>query len=341
MARDRAARTRRQFVHGSLALAGLGLLSGCGMRPLRLREPAKVPRIGFLGLGTSGPNPRLEAFRQGLRDLGYAEGQNVAVEYRLAEGRADRLPGFAAELVQLDVDVLCTSSTPAALLAKQATDTIPIVMMAIGDPVALGLVAGLSRPGGNVTGVSNLAPQLSEKRLELLREMLGSLSRVAILANAAVADRAIDWRETERAARSLGLQLQAVQVRVPEEFEGAFAEMVGAGAEALYILEDALLYSLSATGPIVALAAQYRLPAMYALPEMVQTGGLMAHGPTYIDAHRRAAAYVDKLLRGAAPADLPVEQPTTFELAVNLRTAQALGLTIPSSVLQQATEIIQ
>ena len=333
-------RSRRRFLRGGLALAGLGLLAGCAMRPLRLPEPAEVPRIGFLGTGSS-PNPRLEAFRQGLRDLGYAEGQNILVEYRLAEGRADRLPGFAAELVQLDVDVLCTSSTPAALVAKQATDTIPIVIMAIGDPVALGLVAGLSRPGGNVTGVSNLAAQLSGKRLELLRETLGSLSRVAILANAAVADKAIDWRETERAARALGLQLQAVQVRAQEEFEGAFAAMVGAGAEALYVLEDALLYSVAATGPIVSLAARYRLPAMYALPDMVQTGGLMAYGPTYIDAHRRAAAYVDKLLKGANPAELPVEQPTKFDLVINLRTAQALGLTIPQSLLMQATQLIQ
>jgi putative ABC transport system substrate-binding protein len=333
--------TRRQVLRASLALAGLSLLSGCGQLSLPWQQPAKVPRVGYLGLGTAGPNPRLEAFRQGLRDLGYVEGDNIMVEYRLAEGRADRLAGFAAELLELRVDVLCTSSTPAALIAKQATASIPIVITAIGDPVALGLVASLSRPGGNVTGVTNLAPELSGKRLELLRETLGGISRVAILANAAVADRAIDWRETERAARALGLRLQAVQVRGPDDFEGAFAEMVQAHAEALYVLEDALLYSFAANGPIVSLASKYRLPAMYALPEMVEAGGLMAYGPTFIDAHRRAAGYVDKLLRGANPADLPVEQPTRFDFVINLGTAKAIGLAIPPAVLQQATEVIE
>jgi putative tryptophan/tyrosine transport system substrate-binding protein len=333
--------SRRRFLQRNLGLVGLGLLAGCSGVSSQLRPPAKIPRIGYLGLGTSGPNVRLEAFQQGMRDLGYAEGQNIVVEYRLAEGRSDELPGFAAELVRLGVDVLCTSSTTAAVVAKQATDTIPIVITAIGDPVALGIVASLSRPGGNVTGVTNLAPELSGKRLELLRDTLGGLSRVAILANAAVAHKAIDWRETERAAQALGLQLQALQVRAADEFEGAFAAMVKERAEALYVLEDALLYSLAATGPIVALAAQYRLPAMYALPEMVETGGLMAYGPTFVDAHRRAAAYVDKLLKGASPAELPVEEPTRFDFVINLKTAQSLGLTIPSSVLQQATEIIQ
>jgi putative tryptophan/tyrosine transport system substrate-binding protein len=333
--------SRREFLQRNVGLAGLGLLAGCGLVPSPLRPSAKVPRVGYLGLGTSGPNPRIEAFQRGLRDLGYAEGQNVVVEYRLAEGRSDQLPGFAAELVQLGVDVLCTSSTTAAIVAKQATDTIPIVITAIGDPVALGIVGSLSRPGGNVTGVTKLAPELSGKRLELLRDTLGGLSRVAILANAAVADRAIDWQETERAAQALGLQLQALRVRTADEFEGSFAAMVKERAEALYVLEDALLYSLAATGPIVALAAQYRLPAMYALPEMVETGGLMAYGPTFLDAHRRAAAYVDKLLKGASPAELPVEEPTRFDFVINLKTAQSLGLTIPSSVLQQATEIIQ
>jgi putative ABC transport system substrate-binding protein len=341
MAPDRSRRDRRGFLRGSLALAGLGLFAACGVVPSRLRPPTKVPRIGYLGLGTSGPNPRVGAFRQGLQDLGYAEGQNIVVEYRLAEGRAEQLLGFAAELIQLGVDVLCTSSTPAALVAKRATDTIPIVITAIGDPVAYGIVAGLSRPGGNVTGVSNLAPQLSGKRLELLRESLGSLSRVAILANAAVAEGAIDWRETERAALALGLHLQAVLVRAQEEFEGAFASMVEARAEALYVLEDALLYSLTASSPIVALAARHGLPTMYALPEMVETGGLMAYGPSFVDAHRRAAAYVDKLLKGANPAELPVEQPTRFDFVINQKTARALGLTIPRSVLTRATEVIQ
>jgi putative ABC transport system substrate-binding protein len=304
-------------------------------------QPARVHRIGYLGLGSSGPNPGVEAFQQGLRDLGYVEGQNVAIEYRLADGIAERLPDFAAELLALKVDVLYTSSTPAALVAKQTTSSTPIVITAIGDPVALGIVASLNRPGGNVTGVTNLAPVLSGKRLQLLKDTLGSISGVAVLANAAVADKAIDLRETELAARALGLQLQTVLVRGPEDFEGAFARMVAGRAEALYALEDALLYTQQPNGPIVTLAVKHRLPAMYALREMVEGGGLMAYGPSFVVAHRRAAAYVDKILKGARPDDLPIEQPTTFDFVINLKAAQALGLTIPSSVLQQATELIQ
>jgi putative tryptophan/tyrosine transport system substrate-binding protein len=334
-------RLSRRHVMQGVGAVGLGLLAGCGRLPWQVQAPAKLPRIGYLGLGSSGPNPGVEAFRQGLRDLDYIEGQNIVVDYRLADGRAERLPGFAAELLQLPVDVLYTSSTPAALVAKEATTSTPIVITAIGDPVALGIVASLRRTGGNITGVSNLAPQLSGKRLELLRDTLGGISRVAILVNAAVADRAMELRETERAAQVLGIELQVVQVRGPDEFEGAFARMAEGGAEALSVLEDALLYTLRPNGPIVTLAAQYRLPAIYSLREMVDGGGLMAYGASFIGAHRRAAAYVDKLLKGAKPADLPIEQPMTFDLVINLRTAQALGLAIPDSVLQQATELIQ
>ncbi len=334
--------SRRQFVLGAGLTSG-ALLMGCGRLPWQAQPSAKIPRIGYLGLGSSsGPNPGVEAFRQGLRDLDYIEGQNIVVEYRLADGRAERLPGFAAELLQLPVDVLYTSSTPAALVAKDATASTPIVITALGDPVALGIVASLSRPGGNVTGVSNLAQQLSGKRLELLRDTLGGISRVAVLVNAAVADTAVELRETERAAQVLGIELQIVLVRGLEEFEGAFARMAEAGAEALSVLEDALLGTL-ATGatPIVTLAARHRLPAIYSLREMVDRGGLMAYGASFIDAHRRAAAYVDKLLKGAKPADLPVEQPMRFEFVVNMKTAQALGITFPNDILLQVTEVIQ
>ncbi len=332
--------TRRQFMQGA-GVVGLALVAGCGRLPWQVQAPAKLPRIGYLGLGSSGPNPGVEAFRQGLRDLDYIEGQNIVVDYRLADGRAERLPGFAAELLQLPVDVLYTSSTPAALVAKEATTSTPIVITAIGDPVALGIVASLRRTGGNITGVSNLAPQLSGKRLELLRDTLGGISRVAILVNAAVADRAMELRETERAAQVLGIERQVVQVRGPDEFEGAFARMAEGGAEALSVLEDALLYTLRPNGPIVTLAAQYRLPAIYSLREMVDGGGLMAYGPNIADLWRRSATYVDKILKGAKAGDLPVEQPTKFELAVNLKTAKVLGLTIAPALVARADEVVE
>ena len=302
--------------------------------------PAKVPRIGFLGSGTSAAfAPLIVAFRQGLRDLGYVEGQNVVLELRWAEGRLERLPALAAELVRLPVDVIVTHGTPGTLAAKRATTAIPIVTTTIGDPVGSGLVASLARPGGNLTGLSLLGPELGGKRLELLREVVPGLSRVAILWNRANPYNAELLRDAEAAARTLGVQLQSLAVRGPDDYEEALRAASGGRAGALVTVEDPLAVTQRAR--IVDLAAKNRLPAMYFAREFVDAGGLMSYGPSFADMYHRAATYVDKILRGARPADLPVEQPTRFELVVNLKTAKALGLTFPRSVLNLADEAIQ
>ena len=326
---------RRQFLRGSLALVGLGLLSGCGLPPVPGQQPPKVPRIGALVNVATGVGPM--AFLRGMGELGYVEGQNITIEWRSTQGNAERAAALAAELVEL----IYTSGTQHVLAAKHATSIIPIVMTALGDPVALGVIDSLNRPGGNITGVANLAPQLSGKRLELLKATVPGAARVAVLANGAIVDRDLDLQETRAAAQTLGVPLQSVGVRDRGDFESTFGSMAGAGVEALVVLEDPLFFGPQGQGPIIALAARYRLPAMYTLREMVQAGGLMAYGPSFIDAHRRAAAAVDKILKGAKPADLPVEQPTKFDFGINLKTAQAIGLTIPPSVLAQATELIQ
>ncbi len=321
-----------------LVALGLGLLAA----PLaaEAQQPAKVPRIGFLGgsPATGFPNNYLEAFRQGLRELGYVEGRNITIEYRWAEGKYDRLPALAAELVQLKVDVIFAFATPPSQAAKQATKTIPIVMLA-ADAVEQGLVASLARPGSNITGLSVQAPELGGKQLQLLKQVVPRASRVAILWNTANPYTALVVRETEAAARTLGVQLQSLPVRGPEEFEGAFEAATRGGAAALLTVGDVL--TIAHRTRIVALAAKSRLPAMYTFREFVDDGGLMAYGANLADLSRRAATYVDKILKGAKPGDLPVEQPTKFELVINLRTAKALGLTIPQSVLIRADEVIQ
>jgi putative ABC transport system substrate-binding protein len=333
----RSGLSRRQLVQGA-GLAGLDLLVGCGRLPRQ--QPPKPPRLGaLLWLGAQGPSSSLLV--QGLRELGYLESQNLTIEWRAHQGRADLLPQLVAELVHIPVDLIYTSGTPAALAASEATRTIPIVMTAVGDPVAVGLVASLARPGGNVTGTANLAPQLSGKRLQLLREVVPGLARAGILVNATIADKALDLRETQEAARILGVSLYPVPVRDAGEFESAFAAMARERVEALLVLEDFMFFAPPNRGQLVALAAQHRLPAMYTLREWVDADGLIAYGPNLIDAHRRSASYIDKIFRGTKPADLPVEQPTTFEFVINLRTAQALGITIPQHVLLQATEVIQ
>jgi len=301
---------------------------------------AKVPRIGFLH-----PDPisarrhRLEAFRQGLRELGYVEGQTIALEVRSAEGKWERLPTLAAELVRLKVDVIVTATVPGIRAAQQATKTIPIVMAVVADPVATGFVASLARPGGNITGLSMMAPELAGKRLELLKEAVPRVSRVAVLRNPTNPGAALSVSETEVAARALGVQLQLLEVRTSEELDGAFGAAARDRAGALIVLPDPMF--LTHRARIADLAAKRRLPAMYYERDYVEAGGLMSYGPSLRDMYRRSAIYVDKILKGATPADLPVEQPTRFELVISLKSARGLGLTIPQSVLTRANQVIQ
>lgn len=300
----------------------------------------KMTRIGYLGAGirTASPNPR-EAFLQGLRDLGYVEGQNFVLVDRYAEGQQERLPELAVELVRLEVDIIMVTTSGSAKAAKDATRTIPIVMAGAGDPVGLGLVASLARPGGNLTGPSMMNTEIVGQRMQLLKEVVPGLVRVAVLTNSVNPIHAIFWRETEPAARELGLELQAVEARVPEEFEVAFAAATRGKAGALVALDDALTYNYRTR--VVALAAASRLPALYGYREFPDVGGLMSYGANMASHFRHAANYVDKILRGAKPGDLPVEQPTKFDLIVNLKAAKALGLELSPSLLVRADEVIE
>ena len=323
-----------------LSLAALALATLAGPPAADAQRPGKVPRIGFLmPASPSVSASRIEAFRRGLLDLGYVEGKDILIEYRWAEGGYGRLPDLAAELVRLKVDVIVAWGTPGALAAKNATSTIPIVMPAAADPVASGLVASLARPGGNVTGLSLMSPELGGKRLQLLKEVVPGASRVAILSNPTNAWHAAYLRETDAAARVLGVQLQPLEIRAPEDIDRAFQAAIRGRASALTVVEDFLVFTHRAR--IVALAAKSRLPAIFAWREAVDGGGLMSYGTNISDLDRRAATYVDKILKGAKPADLPVEQPTRFELVINLKTAKALGITFPPSILIRAPEAIQ
>jgi putative ABC transport system substrate-binding protein len=298
-----------------------------------------MPHVGVLRAG-SPPDPSIEAFRAALRDLGYVEGQTIVVTQRWAEGRHERLPELAAELVRLRVDVILATQTPVALAAKQATRIIPIVMTS-ADPVGSGLVDSLARPGGNITGLTFVLPEVDGKRLQLLKELAPNVARVAILLTAAGNPAAsLRSQESRLAAESLGLSLQAVEVAPPFDFEGAFAAIRRERADAL-LVTALLVTDEKDRKAIVELAAKHRLPTLYDRKEAVDAGGLMAYGPSPTDAYRRAAIYVDKILKGAKPADLPVEQPTTFELAINLKTARSLGLTIPPTLLQRADHVIR
>jgi putative tryptophan/tyrosine transport system substrate-binding protein len=301
---------------------------------------AKVPRIGVLANNSlaSVSVHYIEPFRQGLRDLGYVEGQNIVVEYRFAEWQEDRLPALTAELLQFPVEVLVTLAAPATRVARQATTTIPIVFMIVNDPVGQGFVASLAQPGGNVTGVSTLSSELSGKRLELLQEAVPGLRRVALLWNAANPGMALQFHEAQAAAHGLGLELHSVEVRGPDECDRALAAALEAHAEGLVVLAGTPVRSRT---QIVDFAAAHRLPAIYAESEIVKAGGLMSYGPHYGALARRAPIYVDKILKGVKPAALPVEQPTKFELIINLKTAQALGMTMPPSLLLLADEVIQ
>jgi ABC-type uncharacterized transport system substrate-binding protein len=325
---------------GCIVTLTLGLL----VAPLlAVAQPAgKVHRIGWLSPGFPRPDrdPPVDAFRQGLRDLGYVEGQNFVIEYRGAEGKEERLSDLAAELVRLHVDVIVAVGPSATRAVQHATRTIPIVMTGSADPVAQGFVASLARPGGNITGGSFLMAELPSKRLELLKETVPQSTRVAVVGNPADPSYEARMHNLRMAAQALGLHLHVIEVRRADELDPAFAAMTHAGADALLVLPDVALMD-PLHGRIAALATQSRLPAMYGWRAYVEAGGLMAYGPSLRDLWRRAASYVDKLLKGAKPADLPVEQPTKFELVLNRKTAQALGITFPPTLLVLADEVIQ
>jgi putative ABC transport system substrate-binding protein len=329
---------RRTFIAAlGGSLLGLALAAAA-------QQPSKMPRIGYVSLSMASGDPRpRDAFLQGLRDLGYAEGKNVLIEYRDAEGKTERFGALAADLVALKVDVIVTGGgTLGALAAQQATTTIPIVFGAVGDPVGEGLVASLSRPGGNVTGLSVNSPELASKSLELLKQAVPTMTRVALLLKPdAMPDRARKDRLElwDAAARALGVRLQVVEARRPEDFYRAFADMTKARADALTVISTPLFDTERRR--LVELAAARRLPAVYTFKPYVEAGGLMSYGPDVPDLFRRAATYVDKILKGAKPGDLPVEQPTKFELAINLKTAKTLGLTIPPSLLQRADQVLE
>jgi putative tryptophan/tyrosine transport system substrate-binding protein len=302
-------------------------------------QPAgQVYRIGFLR-ESQPPTAWVEAFQQGLRERGYVEGQNVVVDFRVADGSLDQLPQLAEELVRSKVDILMVPNMPAALAAKQATSTIPIVMVAISDPVGNGLVASLARPGGNITGLAAFPPEFVGKQLEFLKDVLPTVSRVAVLWNPANPVAALVVRAADVAAQALGVQLHLVEARGPDAFDRAFAAMTRAHAGALLVLGDAMM--LPHRRRLAELAATSHLPTMHDQRRFVEAGGLFCYGASLPDQWRRAATYVDKILKGAKPADLPVEQPMKFELVINLKTAKALGMTIPPSLLLLADEVIQ
>jgi putative ABC transport system substrate-binding protein len=313
-------------------------LMACRER-VQAQQVKKIPRIGVLRTSSPSAVPsRQDAFRQGLRELGYVEGQNILIEYRHAEGKADRLPDLAADLVRLKVDVIFAQSTAAVQAAKKVTTTVPIVSVST-DPVGEGFVVSLARPGGNITGLANLTSELAGKRLELLKEVVPQVSRVAVLWYPDASSSALRMRETEAAAPSLGIKLQPVEVRGPNDFEPAFSAMKKDRAGALVPLRSTLINNQLKR--IVELATKNRLPTMYDDGEFAKAGGLMSYGTMLADLDRRAATYVDKILKGAKPADLPVEQPTKFELVINLKTAKQIGLTIPPNVLVRADRVIK
>jgi putative tryptophan/tyrosine transport system substrate-binding protein len=326
--------TRRTFL-GTLAGGLLAAPIAAGAQPT-----GKVPRIGWLGGPTrETAQPFVQPFLQGLKDLGWVEGQNIVIEWRFGGGRAERLPDLAAELVRLRVDLIVTPSTPTALAAKNATKTIPIVTVSVGDPVELGLVASLARPGGNITGLTGTVSQeIAGKQLELLKETVPKVSRMAVLWNPTTRGNALALREAEIAARGLGVELQVLEARGLNDFESAFAAMSRKRAGALLVLGDVMFTTHRRR--LADLAAKSHLPAMYGTRQFVDDGGLVSYGANILDNFRRAAVYVDKILKGAKPSDLPIERATKFELVLNLKTAKALGLTIPPALLLRVDQAI-
>jgi putative tryptophan/tyrosine transport system substrate-binding protein len=321
-------------------LALVALLFALSFSAAAQQQPKKVPRIGYLsGTSPSVNSARVEAFRQGLRDLGYVDGKNIVIEWRYAEGKLDRLPALAAELVRLKVEVIVASAPPPTRSAKQATATIPIVMSYDDDPVGNGFVASLARPGGNITGLATLAPELSGKQLELLKEIIPKLSRVAVLGNATRPGSPQALREINLAADAFGIQLQYLEIQAPKDIEIAFRAASKEQADAVLVLGSPTL--LSQRRQVADLAVKSRLPAIYGRPEYVEDGGLMSYATSFTDLSRRSAIYVDKILKGAKPADLPVEQPKKFEFIINLKAAKQIGLTIPPNVLARADKVIR
>ena len=320
-------------MHRRAFLGALGVLAA----PLAARAQAgKVYRVGFLRAGQP-PKTWVEAFQQGLRERGYVDGQNVVVDFRFTDGRVDELPRLAEELVRSKVDVIVASAAPPAVATKKVTTSLPIVFVSVVDPVELGLIPSLGRPGSNITGLAISSADLTGKRLELLRELVPKLRRVAVLWDRTNPTNPMQLKGAEIAASTLGIQLEPVPVRGPNDFDSGFKAVRGADG---LLQVDSPLFTLH-RARLVGLAATSRLPAIYGYREMVEVGGLMSYGAHFADLHRRTATYVDKILKGAKPADLPVEQPTKFEMIVNLKTAKALGLTIPPSLLQRADQVIE
>ncbi len=306
----------------------------------RGQQARKVHRIGFMGNSTAALESNLvDPFRERLRELGYEEGRNIAIEYRWAEGEYERFPALLSQLLALNVDVIVSAGTPAALAVKKGTNSVPFVMVAVGDPVGSGIVASLARPGGNGTGLSSIAPDLEGKRLELLRELVPNLSRVTVLFNSLNAFQATSVLQARDAAEALGIELQPVDVRTSEELDDAFVAIPKGRPGALLILADRVF--LHNRDRIIAFAFRQHLPSVTAYREVVETGGLISYGPSYEDMHRRAAEYVDKILKGTKPGDLPVQQPIKFILTINLKTAKALGLDVPPTLLARADEVIE
>jgi putative tryptophan/tyrosine transport system substrate-binding protein len=316
----------------------LGIL--LGSLAAQAQQTGNVYRIGFLGNSTAALEANLVGpFREGLRDLGYVEGRNVLIEYRWAEGKYDRFPALIGELLALKVAVIVTAGTPATLAVKKATTSVPLVMTAVGDPVGTGIVPSLSHPGGNITGLTAISTEMDAKRLELLREVVPSVSYIALLWNEASPLQVLAEKQVQAAAQVLRMRVLSLGVKTEEEIKSALAVMARERPDALLVLADRLL--LHHRVLIMDFATRHRLPGVHAYRELVEAGGLMSFGPSYADMHKQAAYFVDRILKGAKPGDLPVERPRTFELVINLKTAKTLGLTIPQSVLLRATEIIQ
>jgi putative tryptophan/tyrosine transport system substrate-binding protein len=333
--------SRRQLVTGAGA-AGLGLLAGCGRLsvPWVNRERPDLPRVGFLSPSPAeAARPYTEAFEQGLREHGYVAGQDVVIEYRFGDGQDNRVGELAADLVRLDVRVIVTESGPTTADARQATSTIPIIFGVAADPVGTGLISSIARPGGNITGLTTFSPELAAKRLELLKQVVPSVSRMGVLWNTGSADKAREFGEASAAALTLGVQVQSLGVQDAGALESTFERATLDGAEALVTLGDPL--TVNERNRIVELAVSNQLPAIYPLRLFVAAGGLMSYGPNISHMFRRTAYYVDRILKGAKPADLPVEQPMTFDFVVNMKTARILGITFPTEILLQVTEVIE
>ena len=314
---------------------------GCAVAwPLASRAQGRIPRVGFMGNSTAALEANLvDSFREGLRELGYEEGRNIAIEYRWADGQYERFAGLVTELIAAKVDVIVTAGTPAALAVKKATSTVPLVMVAVGDPVGTGLVPSLARPDGNLTGLSSVAPDLEGKRLELLREIVPSVSRIAVFLNSVNPFHATSMRQAQTAGKTLGIKVQQYDIRKSEDLDGAFAAIRKERPDALLILADRVF--LHNRERIVDFTEEQHLPNVNAYKELVEAGGLISYGPSYEDMHKRAAIYVNKILKGAKPGNLPIEQPTKFTLIVNLKAAKALGISMPPAVLSRADEVIE